>query len=69
MSEDKIRIEELRKFAEDFKKKLTLAKERYEQSKSINKAVQNNKESNNVIVINKNHRKKKHRKRYVNNFL
>lgn len=67
MSED--RIKEIRKFTEDFKRKLTLAKERYEQSKSINIKAQKNKESNNCILINKSHRKKKHRKRYVYNFL
>ena len=67
MSED--RIKEIRKFTEDFKRKLTLAKERYEQSKSINIKAQKNKESNNFILINKSHRKKKHRKRYVYNFL
>ena len=63
MSED--RIKELENFTEDFNRRLRRAKERYEQSKSIE--LSKDQKNNNNIVINKSHRLIKHKKRYVNN--
>jgi hypothetical protein len=63
MSED--RIKELENFTEDFNRRLRRAKERYEQSKSIE--LSKDQKNNNNIVINKSHRLIKHKNRYVNN--
>ena len=62
MMED--RIKELEDFAEDFKRRLRHAKERYELSKSIELSKE---QKSNNIAINKSHRPIKHKNRYVNN--
>ena len=69
MSED--RIKELQDFAEDFKKKLKYAKERYEQTQSKSLEIEDSPkklQSNNFNLINKTH-KIKNRHRYVNNII
>ena len=69
MSED--RIKELQDFAEDFKKKLKYAKERYEQTLSKSLEIEDSPkklQSNNFNLINKTH-KIKNRHRYVNNII
>ena len=68
MSED--RIKELQNFADDFKRRLRNAKERYEQSPSNSLDLEeNNKidQPNNKTLINKSHRKMKHKLKFVNN--
>ena len=66
MSED--RIKELQDFADDFKKRLRYAKEKYENSLSKSIDLENSKkkeESENYNLINKSQRLKKRKKRYV----
>jgi hypothetical protein len=66
MSED--RIKELQDFADDFKKRLRYAKEKYENSLSKSIDLENSKkkeESENYNLINKSQRLKKRKQRYV----
>ncbi len=66
MSED--RIKELQGFADDFKKRLRYAKEKYENSLSKSIDLENSKkkeESENYNLINKSQRLKKRKQRYV----
>lgn len=66
MSED--RIKELQDFADDFKKRLRYAKEKYENSLSKSIDLENSKkkeESENHNLINKSQRLKKRKQRYV----
>lgn len=66
MSED--RIKELQDFADDFKKRLRYAKEKYENSLSKSIDLENSKkkeESENYNLINKSQMLKKRKQRYV----
>lgn len=66
MSED--RIKELQDFADDFKKRLRYAKEKYENSLSKSIDLENSKkkeESENYNLIDKSQRLKKRKQRYV----
>ena len=66
MSED--RIKEIQDFADDFKKRLRYAKEKYENSLSKSIDLENSKkkeESENYNLINKSQRLKKRKQRYV----
>lgn len=69
MSEE--RIKELQDFAEDFKKKLRLAKEKYEQTLSKTTEIDDSQkklQSKNYNLINKTH-KIKNKHRYVSNII
>ena len=68
MSEN--RIKELQNFAEDFKRKLSHARERFEHSpnKSIELSKEQKKtELNNSNILNKSLKIRNHKKKYVNN--